>query len=220
MFTIEPEELIIMKRLVKFLRTTFLGGMIILLPVVVTFLFLRWLFDFAIGLIEPLTRMLMEQSKLQKFFADILVVVLILLVCFFIGLIVKTKFGRYIHRVVEDKILEVAPGYSLFKETIKQFLGKDRAPFSQVALVQVFGDSSRTLMTGLVTDESPDQGYYTVYVPSGLNPTTGLIYHVEAKYVFLVDVPVEDAMRSLISCGGGSTDLIGKLKASAGEDPA
>lgn len=207
-----------MNRLKQFLKTTFIGGVIVLLPVVVTFLFLRWLFDFAIGLIEPLTRMLVEQSKVQKALADILVVVLIVLICFFIGLIVKTKFGRFLYRELEDKILEVAPGYSLFKETIKQILGKDRAPFSQVALVQVFGESSGTLMTGLVTDESPDDGYYTVYVPSGLNPTTGLIYHVESKYVFLVDVPVEDAMRSVISCGGGSKDLIRKLNQPAKGD--
>jgi len=201
-----------MIRLKQFLKTTFLGGVIVLLPVVVTFLFLRWLYDIAVGMIEPLTRMLMEQSKLQKAFADVLVVLVILLVCFFIGLVVKTRVGRFLFQELEDKILEVAPGYSLFKETIKQILGKDRAPFSRVALVRVFGESSGTLMTGLVTDENPDRGYYTVYVPSGLNPTTGLIYHVEAKYVYLVNVPVEEAMRSVISCGGGSAELLGKLE--------
>ena len=38
------------------------------------------------------------------------------------------------------------------------------------------------------------------------------IYHLEAKYVHPVDVSVEDAMRSIISCGAGSSSLLEKLK--------
>ncbi len=196
-----------MKRLKRFFKTTLLGGLVVILPVVLTFFLLRWLYNFVTRLIEPLTRLLMEGPKIQKYIADLLVIVIIVLICFLIGLIVKTRFGRFIHRVVEKRILEVAPGYSLFKETIKQFLGRDRTAFSSVALVRVFGDCCGTMMTGFVTDEHPG-GFYTVYVPSGLNPTTGLIYHLEKKYVHLLDVSVEDTMRSIIGCGAGSRKLV------------
>ena len=184
-----------------------MGGLIVLLPVALTYFLLSWLFNFATGLIEPLTRVLTEGPKMQKTIADILVIIVIVLFCFIIGLVVKTRFGRFLHQVVEKRILKIAPGYSLFKETIKQFLGQERAPFSSVALVRVFGDSADTMMTGFVTDQHPD-GYYTVYVPSGLNPTTGLIYHLEKKYVHVLDVSVEDTMRSIISCGAGSKKLV------------
>lgn len=196
-----------MKRLKRFLRTTVLGGVIVILPVVVTFIFLRWLSRLITGLIEPLTRILMEQSQLQKYIADSLVIVVIILLCFLVGLVVKTRFGRFIHRTLEKRILTIAPGYSLFKETIKQLLGRDRAPFSSVALVQVFGPSSNTMMTGFVTDEHPD-GFYTVFVPAALTPTSGLIYHVEKQYVHFVDASVEDTMRTIISCGMGAQKLL------------
>ncbi|UCH95861.1 MAG: DUF502 domain-containing protein [Candidatus Aminicenantes bacterium] len=196
-----------MKRIKRFLQTTILGGVIVILPVVLTFFFLRWLFRFITGLIEPITRMLMEQSQLQKYIADILVIVIIVLICFLIGLIVKTRFGRFLHQTLENRILEIAPGYNLFKETIKQLLGRKRAPFSTVALVQVFGPASNTMMTGFVTDQHPD-GYCTVFIPSALTPTSGLIYHVEEKYVHIVDVSVEDTMRTIISCGMGAQKLL------------
>lgn len=196
-----------MKRLKRFFKTTLLGGLVVILPVVLTYFFLAWLYNFVTRLIEPLTRLLMEGPKIHKYIADVLVIVIIVLVCFLIGLIVKTRFGCFIHQVVEKRILKVAPGYSLFKETIKQFLGRDRTAFSAVALVQIFENCAGTMMTGFVTDEHPD-GYYTVYVPSGLNPTTGLIYHLEKKYVHLLDVSVEDTMRSIISCGAGSAKLV------------
>jgi uncharacterized membrane protein len=195
-----------MDKLKRFFKTTLLGGIIVILPVVLTFFFLRWLFNLATGIIEPITRMVMEASKLQKTIVDVLVIIVIITVCFLIGLVVKTKMGRFIYRIFEKRILEIAPGYTIFKETIKQFLGKDRAPFSRVALVQVYENS--TLMTGLVTDEDPDSGYVTVYVPSGLNPTTGLIYHLKEEFVHILDVHVDDTMRSIISCGGGSADLL------------
>lgn len=195
-----------MEKLKRFIKTTLLGGIIVILPVVLTYFFLSWLFNFATGIIEPITRKVIEASKMQKFIADLIVIAVIIIICFIIGLIVKTRLGRFIFGTIEDKILEVAPGYNIFKETIKQFLGKERKPFSRVALVQVFENS--TLMTGFVTDEDEKNGYYTVYVPSGLNPTTGLIYHVKAQYVHIVDVPVDNTMRSIISCGGGSQELL------------
>lgn len=207
-----------MKRIKRFLKTTILGGVIVILPIALTFFFLRWVFNFATGLIEPVTRMLMEQSKIQKFLADFIVIAIIVLICFLIGLAVKTRFGRFLYQIFEDKILEVAPGYNLFKETIKQLLGRDRAPFSTVALVQVFGPASNTMMTGFVTDEHPD-GYCTVFIPSGLTPTAGLIYHVEKQYVHIVDASVEDTMRIIISCGMGSQKLLEDFVQKKGKKP-
>ena len=191
-----------MKRLKRFLKTTILGGVIVILPVVLTFFFLRWLFNFITGLIEPITHLLATQSQLQKYIADFLVIVTIVLVCFIVGLVVKTRFGRFIYQVLEKRLLTIAPGYDLFKETIKQILGRDKAPFSSVVLVQVFGNDS-TMMTGFVTDQHPG-GFCTVFIPTALTPTAGQIYHVEEKYVHRLDISVEEAMRSIISCGMGS----------------
>ena len=197
-----------MKILKKFIKSTILGGVVVLLPVLLTGFFLNWLFNFITGLIYPLTKMVVEKAQLQKFLADVLVILIIIAICFIVGLVVRTKLGRFFYRQAEKRILKVMPGYTLFRNTIKQFLGEGKAPFSGVALVQTFGNS--TLMTGFVTDEHPD-GRYTVFVPSALNPTTGLILHMEKEYVHLVDVSVEDTMRSIISCGAGSTQLLEKM---------
>lgn len=62
-------------------------------------------------------------------------------------------------------------------------------------------------MTAFVTEQHVD-GSYSVFVPTGPNPTSGNIYHLKKKYVHLVDVSVEDAMRSIISCGAGSGKLL------------
>ena len=149
---------------------------------------------------------------MQEILADILVIAVILTLCFVIGVFVRTRLGKWIFQTLENKILKIAPGYSLIKETVMQFLGGKRSPFSSVALVQIF--ANETLASAFVTDTHED-GSYTVFVPTGPNPTSGNIYHLAARFVHPVDVPVEDAMRSIISCGAGSTKLIKALSKSS-----
>ncbi len=192
----------------KFLKTTMIGGVTVVLPVVLTVFFLRWIFNFTIGLIRPITETVFKGIGWQQYLAHLIVITIIVVIFFIVGLAVKTRFGRFFYCQVEKKILNVAPGYSLFRETVRQFLGQSKRPFSRVALVQLY--ESSTLATAFVTDEHPD-GRFTVFVPSGLNPTSGQIFHLEKQFVHLVDVPVDDTMRSIISCGAGSRMLFDEL---------
>jgi uncharacterized membrane protein len=77
--------------------------------------------------------------------------------------------------------------------------------FTSVALVNIFGTD--TLVTAFITDEHAD-GSYTVFVPTGPNPTSGFMYHMKRKYVHKVDYPMEEAMRTVISCGSGSRKIL------------
>lgn len=197
-----------MKRIKDFLKTSLLGGLVVILPVAILIFVFKWIFNLVTNMVQPLTDLVMARSQMQEILADILVIALILSLCFVIGVFVRTRLGKWIFQTLENKILKIAPGYSLIKETVMQFVGSKKSPFSSVALVQIFGNE--TLASAFVTDTHED-GSYTVFVPTGPNPTSGNIYHLEARFVHPVDVPVEDAMRSIISCGAGSTKLIKAL---------
>jgi uncharacterized membrane protein len=198
-----------MKKIGNFIKTTLFGGLLVILPIMLTFFLMRWIFNFVSRVIEPLTMLIMKQPHMWKLVADMISVILIILVCFVIGLIVKTKIGRYLFTAVDNRILKIAPGYSLFKETLKQLVGQEKRPFSSVVLAKIF--ASDTLMTGFVTDVHPD-GKYSVFFPSALNPTTGLLCHLKKEDVWIIDVSVETAMRSIISCGVGSSKLFEKMR--------
>ena len=201
-----------MKRIRDFLKTSLLGGLVVILPVAILIFVFKWIFGLVTNMVQPLTNLVMARSQMQEILADILVIAVILSLCFVIGVFVRTRLGKWIFKTLENKILKIAPGYSLIKETVMQFLGGKRSPFSSVALVQIF--ANETLASAFVTDTHED-GSYTVFVPTGPNPTSGNIYHLAARFVHPVDVPVEDAMRSIISCGAGSTKLIKALSKSS-----
>ncbi len=190
--------------------TSLLGGVIVILPVAILAAVFGWVFSFTTNLIQPLTDLIVANSDLKEIIADILVLFVIFVVCFFVGLIVRTRFGKFIYHMIENHLLKIAPGYTLIKETVLQILGNKKSPFSSVALVQIFGND--TLVTSFITDEHSD-GSFTVFVPTGPNPTSGNIYHLKGEHVHPVDVSVEDAMRSIISCGAGSTQLVESYKA-------
>ncbi len=198
-----------MKKIKNFIRTSIVGGLLIILPVALLAAVFTWLFNFITKLIQPLTDLVLKQSETMEFIADLIVIMIILLICFLVGLLVRTKLGEYIHKVVEDFLLLKIPGYNLIKETLLQFLGNRKTPFSSVALVNIF--CNETLVTAFITDEHND-GSYTVFVPTGPNPTSGNIFHMKDKYVHKVNVPVEEAMRSIISCGSGSFGLVEDYK--------
>lgn len=195
-----------MERVKTFLGTSLLGGLVVILPIIIFVFIIRWILILITEVIQPLTTLVVTTVQLQEVIADILVIAIIVGGCFAVGIFVRTRLGSFLHSTVENRVLKVAPGYSLIKETVVQILGSSRKSlFSSVALVQLFGNE--TLASAFITDRHAD-GSYTVFVPTGPNPTSGNIFHLKAQYVHPVNVPVEVALRSIISCGVGSTKLI------------
>ncbi len=206
-----------MSKIAAFLRTTFLGGFIVLLPVVLTLFLIRWLVELISQTIEPVTLVLTEHARLGQVLALLMAFILVVTACFLLGLVVKTRLGRTILRQLEKRILKEAPGYTFFKETVRQVLGQKSRPFSRVVLIKMFG--SDILSTGFVTNEDSRTGLFTVFVPSGLNPTSGLLLHAPRESLFFIDVPVETAMRTLIGCGSGASVLLDQLPSMKQTDP-
>lgn len=194
-----------MKRISAFFKTSLLGGTVVILPVAILAFVFVWVFNLITNIIQPLTNVVLVRSQVPEISADILVIVIIIMACFIIGVFVKTRLGELVLGILENRILKIAPGYSMIKETVAQLLGRKESPFSKVALARIFQND--TLVSAFITDNHPD-GSYTIFVPTGPNPTSGNIYHLKGEYVHPVKVSVEYTMRSIISCGAGSTKLI------------
>jgi uncharacterized membrane protein len=186
-----------------------IGGLVVVLPVAILIVVFQWLFNLVIGLIQPLTNALMATSNVRGFLANIIALLISVVLCFLIGVSVQTGVGRWLHDLVDTRLLSIAPGYNLIRETVVQLFGGKKAPLSRVALVDLFG--SETMTTAFITDENPD-GTITVYVPQSPSPLTGNVYHLKPRYVHPIDTTVEEAMRTVISFGAGSSKFVGAKK--------
>jgi len=202
-----------MDRMKKFVKTSLIGGIAVILPITILFLIFKWIFNFIIRIIQPLTNLLVTRSNFQELVAVLIVLCIILFACFFVGVLVKTRIGRFIHEHLDMRLSKVVPGYGAIKSTVTQFFDRKSAPFYSVALVRGFDGES--LMTAFITDTHPD-GSYTVFVPCGPNPTTGYILHMKKEYVHPVPISAEVALRSVISCGAGSQPILAAFRGKKG----
>ncbi len=196
-----------------FIRKSLFGGIVVLLPVILLSLILKWAFYFVTDLIQPLTDYVINQFSLPELTADIVVIVLIVVICFSVGTIVSTGIGKWVHGHLDKYLIKLAPGYKLIKEIVSQFFGdSDSSPFSsgEVAIVKLFGANCPTTVTAIVTSKHAD-GTITIFMPTGPNPTSGNIYHLPAELVDIrPDISVESMMKSIIACGAGSGKLMEK----------
>ena len=70
-----------MNRFKEFVKSTVLGGLLVILPLAIFFFALTWIFGLVLSAISPLTNIVMQKSPLQGIVADILVVALLIAVC-------------------------------------------------------------------------------------------------------------------------------------------
>lgn len=202
----------------KFIKTSLFGGLVVILPIAILGFFFKWLFKLVTDLIQPLTDFAASRYDFPELVADILVIAIILISCFFVGVIVRTKLGNILHRLFDDILQKLAPGYRMVKEVVVQIFGSpENSPFANgmVARVKLFGVDCPTEVTALIVDHY-DEDTYTIFMPTGPNPTSGNIYHVNKSQVVLCpDIKLDSAMRTVIACGAGSGDLFKEQRAIA-----
>ncbi len=192
-------------RLQKFLSATLIGGVVVILPAYIFFLLIKVLYNFVIKLVNPISGLLDFPDHIQRWIADLVALGIVIGLFFAIGLVVQTNLGKRLFAFAEENMLKQLPFYSLVSETVQQLIGAKRMPFSKVVLVDVYSNPTR--MTGFVVDEHPPTGMLTVFVPTAPNPTNGFIFHVREDQVVYLNIKPEDAIRTVIGVGIGSSVL-------------
>jgi uncharacterized membrane protein len=204
-----------MSGLSHFIRQSFIGGLLVVLPITILLVVFRWVFTTVEELIQPLSLPLAQRVDAPEVFIDLLVIIMIMLGCFLIGTLASTGIGKWLHTRFDSSLAKLAPGYNLVRDIIHQIFGDNaNSPFKQgdVARVRLFGADVTTETTAIITSRH-DNDWYTVFVPTGPNPTSGLIYHLPPNQVELLKgIKVEEALKTIIACGAGSGELFSRNK--------
>ena len=194
----------IVQRIKQFFLTTIIGGVVVVLPLALLVTLIRFIWAFTTGLLTPLRGILPIPGHVESWLLDLISLVMVLLAFFLLGLIVRTSIGGRLFKSLESRFLDPLPLYATLRNTVQQFAGQKKMPFSEVVLVDAFGNG--TLMSGFVTEEIGED-VLTVFVPTAPNPTNGFVFHVKKDQVIHVDIKTEEAMRTIIGMGTGSSAL-------------
>ncbi|ADI38402.1 conserved hypothetical protein [Waddlia chondrophila WSU 86-1044] len=212
----------VQKGAIKMIKRYFFTGLALLLPVVFTI----WIVSFFINLLtRPFLNIVKEilryynlldqpflflsADQFLHLVSKVLIILILIGVTLLLGFLTKVFVMNTLIKM-GDKIIHKIPIvnriYKAAQDVVQTLLKKERQSFSQVVLVPF--PCARSYSIGMVTreclNEDSDEehaGLISVFVPATPNPTMGFMLFFKREQLVFVDMKVEDALRTVMSCG-------------------
>jgi uncharacterized membrane protein len=192
------------------LRTYFLTGIVVTAPIAITLWASYWFVTLFDAWLRPFIPAVLDPGHYLPFRIPGIGLIFALLGITFIGALAANLVGRTI-LAFWDRLLNRTPVvrsvYKGTKQIFETLFSQSGASFRNVGLIEwprkgiyslVF--VSREVDGGQIGLE-PGRQMYAVYISTTPNPTSGYVYFVDVSDVRIIDMPVEDAAKMVISMG-------------------
>jgi uncharacterized membrane protein len=192
-----------MKNVLEFIKTTIIGGFLVLLPTVAVLVLIGIAINTVISAITPLAAKLPLKTIGGYAAVTLLGVFLVLAFCFLAGMLVQLRLGRLTQKWLEIHLLQRLPGYTMIKNLTRQVAGQEGTEFAP-ALVDLYGSEARII--GLIIEEL-DDGRQIIFAPISPTSTLGQVYILPAARVERLQARFLDVVNSLTQWGLESKKL-------------
>ncbi len=181
------------------LKNYFFSGLVVTVPVIITIVVLRAIFNFFDRLFLPLVEHYFHLRI--PGLGIVLGVVAILLV----GVATRNYFGHKLVQLGEwvvSKIPIAKTVYSGVQQMLLTFSGQQKASFKDVVLLEYprKGVYSLGFLNGVIKQEDGPV-LLSVLVMTSINPTSGYLVLVPPEEARFTTLKVEDAMKMIVSAG-------------------
>jgi uncharacterized membrane protein len=204
------EEDIPMKTIAQFVRTTIIGGLFFLAPIVVLIVILAKAFDFAKKGLNAVLVHFPAAAELSPGAATALSVAILALVCLLAGLVAHTVIAERLVNILESSLLSKIPGYDYLKQESASALGVAEIAELPVVFVPMEGGWQLGVQT-----EALSEGLVSIFVPGAPDPHSGSVFFFPTDTVRPAGIKMATALSCLRRCGARSSALGAKWPASA-----
>lgn len=197
-------------RISRRVRDSFVAGLALVAPLVVTVFVLRILINWLTTFLNPVvkgTRLTQYTLNINEV-AQVLALVIIVVTITLLGYVAQRSFGKRLFNWV-DRGVSLVPLVSVIYSSVRQVanaLTERSNRYESVVAVEYPREGVYTL--GFVTGDSPrqvesvaQQETYNVFLPNSPNPTGGRLLLVPADQVHEVDISVRRGIRLLMTTG-------------------
>ena len=189
------------------LKRYFLTGLLLILPLFITFYILILSFKFIDGILGGFINNYLRAN--WGFFIPGIGIILGILIVWLTGFIATHFLGKRMLSVLENRFVGL-PGVRQIYPSAKQIVGflfsKDKAAFKQVVLAEY--PSKGIWSIGFITNDSfaeanqlTAQDLVHVFIPSTPGPWSGFLVLIPRENIKHLDISVEDGIRLIISGG-------------------
>ncbi len=189
--------------IVPFIVSTTRAGVLLLVPVALLALVLYTAFDALIMLERESGLNLPFGELVNGLIIGITALLAVFLVCFLIGLMLRTGIGRALESRYDALLEKYLPVVGMLRNLVMQIVGSNEEVLKlKPAEVNLHGGSSRQY--ALVVEELPD-GRIVVFVPSVPAATMGQIHVLPPEAVVILEAPVQDLLNAVTQWGAGAS---------------
>ncbi|MDH3216285.1 MAG: DUF502 domain-containing protein [Candidatus Krumholzibacteria bacterium] len=191
-----------MNMIASYVRNRFFAGVLVVVPIIATFIALRFLFVQIDGLFAPWI------SELIGRHIPGLGVVVTAVVVLIAGIVASNFLGRRLVRFTDGilgKVPLVRSIHKASKDIVQTATLSRRQVFRDVVMVEYprRGMHSYGFVTSYATRHGPEGAVEVanVFIPGPPVPTTGALVVLPLKDLFYLDVSVEEALKLVLSGG-------------------
>ena len=193
------------KKVLKHLRTKIFAGILVILPLGITFLVLKFVFNALDSILDPLIPNINIFLFHRVFHLPGLGIVSFFLLLYLIGVITTNVLG---HKLVHwgDRLFTNIPVvkniYLSSKQLTDAFSATRKGSFRQAVFVEFPQDGNYVL--GFVTNELTDlerQTRVTVFVPTAFIPPQGFLLFLPKEKILPSRMTIEEAIKAIMSVG-------------------
>jgi uncharacterized membrane protein len=185
-----------------FIRTTVLGGLIFLLPIVFVVVIIGKALEITNKLFAPLAGLLPIDSIGGLAVVKVIGFVILVLLCSFAGLAARTALAGKYMQTLETKVLGKIPAYSLLKSKAESVLRPEDIGGIRTILLRLDD------LWQLAFEIERIEGKIVVFLPGAPDPWSGSVCIVTEDRITPLDLTVKSAADIMKRLGKGSTGAL------------
>lgn len=196
------------------MKKYFLSGLVVVLPIFITLAIVNFTIELLTkpfqNIFSYILKILGVQSDVfNSYISSYLILILLFLGTVLVGALFRAFLAKKVLHTTEvliEHIPLINKIYRASRDVIHTVFHSSSPSFKQVVLVPYPTHSSYCM--ALLVKESPqvckealNSELISVFLPTTPNPTTGFILMFDKEDVVFTDIPVEEALKFIISCG-------------------
>ena len=193
------------KKILKHLRSKIFTGILVILPLGITFLVLKFVFNTLDSILDPLIPNINILLFHRVFHLPGLGIVSFFLLLYLIGVITTNVLGRKLVHWGDHLFTNIPVVKNIYlssKQLTDAFSATRKGSFRQAVFVEFPQEGNYVL--GFVTNELMDlerQARVTVFIPTAFVPPQGFLLFLPKEKIFASQMTIEEAIKAIMSVG-------------------
>lgn len=178
------------KKSFGFLKTTAIGGLIFLLPLIVVGALVGQIVPIVMAVAGVLSEYIPVKTPSGIALLVAISIGIVLLMCFAAGLIARWSIGRSLSRFVEKNLILLFPRYAIYREQLKGSIGGDHNKPEMIPVLVRIDDVTRIAFE-VERTEGP---LVSLYLPGSPDPWSGFVIFLAPDRIEPLEIPFSEAL--------------------------